>query len=220
MVLEVKNLSLERGTRLLQQGLSLELGSGVALWLRGPNGVGKSTLLETLCGFRRPGMGEVLWQDRSIWDELDSFHEAMSYIGHKNANNETLLTQDALKYYAKIYNSNNLEEALHLFGLENRKDVQVRFLSAGQKKRLALARLALRETPLWILDEPAVSLDQDGVVLLTNAMQEQIKRGGSIIFTSHTKLDLKADELNLRKLSKPKAQQENEFLSEAWETVI
>lgn len=219
MSLKVKNLNLERGARLLQSGLAFELKSGQALWVRGPNGVGKSTLLETLCGFRPFAPESVFWNGQALKSPLDEFHEHMSFIGHSNGNNDNLTTKGALQFYADIYGSQNAAAALKRMGLAERHDVLVRELSAGQQKRLALARLLLKKSALWVLDEPSVSLDKAGVDLLKAMVFDQRAEGGMVIYTSHIDLGFQTHELTLSPLAAKSAAQHDDYLSSDWEAL-
>ncbi len=220
MSLRVENLSLERGARVLQQGLSFELEPSEVLRIKGLNGVGKSTLLETICGFRPIFDGEIYWQNEPIKTQEDQFHDALDYLGHKNANNPNLSARSALEFYAKLYDSSRLDQALELVGLTSRSDVGVRELSAGQQKRLSIARLLLRDSQLWILDEPSVSLDQDGLNWLVDLIRERLKIGTMIIYTSHVELGLDGKELFLEKTTHHKEVSRNEYLAEEWEGVV
>ena len=218
MNLQVQNLDLIRGTRLLQSGLGFGLSEGQALWVRGPNGVGKSTLLETLCGFRRFECDQILWQGVDVFDDIDSYHADLAFCGHKNANASSLTLYDALAFYGKLFDAptEKIDKAIETMGLSARKTIPVYLLSAGQQRRLALARLLIADRKLWVLDEPSVSLDQDGVKDLVGLIQTHLKSGGMAVFTSHVDLGIKAKELNLKPLDKIAIRAADAFAGDEW----
>lgn len=186
--------------------------------MRGPNGVGKSTLLETICGFRRFEKQQMFWNDNDVHEDLDAFQGELSYCGHKNANASALTVYEALSFYGKLYDApiDQIDAAIDAMGLSSRKSIPVYLLSAGQQRRLALARLLIGERKLWILDEPSVSLDQDGVKDLVKHCQNHLKSGGMIIFTSHVDLGLNARELNLKPLEKSAMRKPDVFVGDEW----
>lgn len=188
MLLEIHDLELIRGARILQSGLGLSLESGEALWLRGANGSGKSTLIETIAGLRHFGKGEILWRGESIKGGMDRLHGELAYCGHKHGNAMMLSAREALGFYGALYGekAQAIDEALKSVGLGARADIPVRYLSNGQAQRLALARLGLCGAALWLLDEPISALDADGAALVSDMIARHVAAGGAVIYTSHT----------------------------------
>ncbi len=220
MTLEIRNLSLQRGGRLLQKDIDFTLEAGESLWVQGMNGVGKSTLLEVICGLHESPEGEILWVGKDIRDDKDIFHENLAFIGHKNANAQNLTLFESLEFYAHLFGSNeNLNTVLERLDLSARSNVPVHMLSAGQKKRLALARLLLKNAKLWILDEPAVSLDFAGVNLLCEFMHNHVKTGGILIYTSHVSLELSARQkkIELNQINRNLRHTNDGFLGKEWD---
>ncbi len=218
MELQAQNLDLVRGTRLLQSGLGFELSAGEALWVRGPNGVGKSTLLEAICGFRRFENNQIFWQGKDVANDIDSYHSELAYCGHKNANASSLTLHEALSFYGKLFDasSSQIDAAIDAMALSPRKSIPVYLLSAGQQRRLALARLLIVRRKLWVLDEPSVSLDQDGVKDFVTHCDTHLKSGGMIIYTSHVDLGLKVRELKLTPFEKTAMRAADAFAGDEW----
>lgn len=220
MTLAVRQLSFGRGEKRLQSLLNFSVKNGEALWIKGPNGVGKSTLIEILCGFRRYD-GEILWNGKKITPNNDAYHEAICYIGHKNGNAPAMTAWEALAFYGQLYDEKNIDEALDKMQLMHRRDVPVSSLSAGQQRRLALARLILLKKPIWFLDEPTVSLDKEGAKLIGELIADHIQEGGMVIFTSHIENLVKdCAELTLTPINQNIVNSEDSFLGEGWSTVI
>ncbi|MCL4144805.1 UNVERIFIED_CONTAM: hypothetical protein GTU68_015953, partial [Idotea baltica] len=154
--------------------------------VRGPNGVGKSTLIETVAGLRTLHAGRIDWN-------------ALGFLGHKNALSPALTVQEIIDFYGGLYGARaeDRARALEDLALTHRRNVTVHMLSAGQKRRLALAVLILKQATLWILDEPSVSLDAEGIKTLEGLMHAHVSKGGSILFTSHVQLNIDAQTLDL-----------------------
>lgn len=205
---------------MLQDSLDFGLDAGEALWIRGPNGVGKSTLLETICGLRRRDMGRIAWQGRDINDAADDYHEAMAFIGHQNGNNASMTAREVLTFFARLYRVDAVEPALRRAEIWRQRDIPIPYLSAGQQRRLALARLTLVPRLLWILDEPTTSLDQAGIDWFGELMAEHRDAGRMAIFTSHVALPI-ADTRVLA-LERPSVARQNadDFLGDEWQGVI
>lgn len=188
--LTVRNLSCSRDERLLFSGLSFDLLPGQLLLLEGSNGSGKTSLLRILCGFRDADDGELLWRGEPI-DDSDYFSE-MAYVGHADGSKRELSVAENLRFALAINSPGHysIEQALQKVQLSGFDDNPVQTLSAGQKRRLSLARLLITHNALWILDEPFTSLDKQGVDLIENLMIDHTQQGGMVILTSHQDLSL------------------------------
>lgn len=157
-ILEGQDLALWRGERFLFQGLSFSLGVSEALLLSGPNGSGKTSLLRLIAGLIRPTSGVVLWHGTSISDH-DFFYHDLHYVGHLDAVKPLLTVSENIDFWSNLRGGRTTVDALDHFGLREISDVPARFLSAGQRRRIGLARLLAAPGKLWLLDEPAVGLD-------------------------------------------------------------
>jgi heme exporter protein A len=196
-MLEAVNLECVRGQRRLFHGLSFALAAGQMLWVLGPNGSGKTSLLRLLCGLLRPEAGTVRWQGEDVRAAREGFHSDLLYVGHAPAVKDDLSPRENLRFgLAQCGIGAGLEEvdeALGRFGLGGREDLPARALSQGQKRRVALARLALGALRrLWILDEPFTALDAQAVALVRLHLTQHLARGGGVVFTSHQEVDFGA----------------------------
>ena len=185
--LEADRLACERGERLVFEGVSFVLSSGDILSVRGPNGSGKSTLLRLLAGFLRPVGGSISWNGESVFGESENFQISVGYVGHLNSVKLALSVRENIDLWARLCGkSDNVDEALKTFALENLVDLPARYLSSGQKRRLNLARLVAEQRPLWLLDEPTVGLDDNSVDLLQTALGAHRSAGGIAIIATHS----------------------------------
>jgi heme exporter protein A len=186
-----KGLSCRRGNEWLFKGLDFECGSGQLLWLRGSNGSGKTSLLRILAGLSQADEGELSFRTK----DLDAFRRMLVYIGHTNGLKDDLSALESLGFVAKLHgrpcDPETLSMALRRLAIHHRRHVAVRTLSQGQRRRVALSRLALeREPGLWILDEPFDSLDAEGIDAINGLLKEHLERGGGVVMTSHVPLNL------------------------------
>lgn len=179
-ILSAHQLSITRGERVLFKDLSFSLNAGTALHLRGRNGAGKTSLLEVLCGLRRLATGEVKAPQP----------QQMHWLGHRNALNPALSAQENLAFWCNLNHVNEagITPALTRLGLAKLCHRACRTLSAGQKRRSALARLLLAKRDLWLLDEPLDGLDSEGLSLFAAMLSEHLQRGGAAVVTSHQPL--------------------------------
>jgi len=198
MTLAVERLAVIRGERQLFKDISFNLATGEAMLLRGPNGSGKSSLLRLLAGFLRPAAGSITWQGRALDDEAEAYRGGLLYLGHQDAVKPQVSTEDNLIYWARLYGlsaADSLERAsvaLEQAGLARQRRLPGRYLSAGQKRRLGLARLLLRPAALWLLDEPTNALDSTAIAWLGNALARHRAAGGLVLLASHVDVPLPA----------------------------
>lgn len=188
--LQAIGLSCSRDDRLLFDGLNFELTPGQVLLLEGRNGSGKTSLLRILCGFREADAGQVLWCGDSIKNA--QYYADMAYVGHLDGIKKELTVQENLMVSLALSRPGvySIEQALAKVRLSGYEDALVQSLSAGQKRRLSLARLLITQNHLWILDEPFTSLDKEGIALIETLMIEHCRNGGMIVLTSHHDLGL------------------------------
>lgn len=183
--LEARNLSCIRDERVLFSELNFVLTSGQVLLIEGANGAGKTSLLRILTGFRKPDDGDLFWDDLLI-DDTQDFYQDTAYIGHNNGLKDTLTAEENLHYAQALASiTATIDDALEQVGLNGYQDTLVRFMSAGQRRRLALARLLCTHKPLWILDEPFTSLDRASIRLFEQFITAHVTQGGLVIMTSH-----------------------------------
>ena len=189
-LLQGSGLSCIRDDRVLFEGLAFELVSGQVLLLEGKNGSGKTSLLRILCGFREPDAGQVFWCGDAINDS--QYYADMAYVGHLDGVKKELTVMENLKVSLALSRPGqySIQQALTKVHLANYDDAFVQALSAGQKRRLSLARLLITQNIVWILDEPFTSLDKQGIALIETLMSEHCANGGMIVLTSHHDIEL------------------------------
>lgn len=189
MLLSAQGLSCLRGERRLFDRLDFDLDVGEWLHVRGENGSGKTTLLRALVGLSPPAEGEIRWRGQVLAPGDDAFRQELLYLGHHGSVKEELTPLENLQLAAALDGSplsdRDALAALQRFGLRGREELPVRFLSAGQKRRVLLSRLVTRRATLWVLDEPFTALDVGAVDMLSGVIGEHINAGGVAILTSH-----------------------------------
>lgn len=188
-----EGLHLWRGDRHILRGVSLELRGGEVLQLTGSNGAGKTTLLRTLSGLIYPEEGRVLWAGEDIRKDLRAYHAQLAYVGHEPPLKADLTPRENLHYWIGVrqrLTASAIDQALDEVGADEWRDRAVRTLSAGQRRRVALAGLKLLTTPLWLLDEPTTNLDTAGQDLVGRLIEAQVARGGMVIAAVHHELAL------------------------------
>ncbi|GAB4392952.1 MAG: heme ABC exporter ATP-binding protein CcmA [Kiloniellaceae bacterium] len=188
---EGRTLQCRRGGRDVFAGLSFSLPAGGALLLTGPNGSGKSSLLRLMAGLLKPAAGELLWDGKPIAEAPEEHAARLHYLGHLDAVKPVLSVAENLRFWADLHGRKvALEAALERFALTELAAVPGRLLSAGQRRRLALARLVAAPADLWLLDEPSVGLDHASVERLAGAIADHRADGGSVVVATHTALHL------------------------------
>ena len=190
--LQVSGLRCIRDDRDLFADLSFDLDAGQLLLVEGRNGCGKTTLLRILCGIRSQESGSVLWRGEAI-DELGAlYHQQIAYVGHHDGVKRELTVVENIRLAQALGNPSDfgIDEILETIQLSGYEEVPTRVLSAGQKRRLALSRLLATNSELWILDEPFTSLDSRAIGIFENLMATHTADGGSVIMTSHHRVEL------------------------------
>ena len=199
IVLEARALSCIRDDRVLFEGLDFTLKNNQVLLLEGKNGSGKTSLLRIICGFREQDAGELLWCNTAI--KGSNYFSEMAYVGHLDGVKKELSVLENLKMSLALSQAGKytIDQALDKVQLAGYDDSLVQSLSAGQKRRLSLARLLITKKTLWVLDEPFTSIDKQGIKLIESLMHEHISNGGMIILTSHH--DLVLHEADVQKIN-------------------
>ncbi len=186
-----RNLACLRGERMVFEGLGFDLAPGGALVLTGPNGSGKTSFLRLVAGLLRPAAGSLAWRGRPVSDDPDALRAELHYVGHLDAVKPLLTVSENLAFWARLRGGGAVTKALAGFGLTALADVPARFLSSGQRRRVALARLLAAPAALWLLDEPTVGLDSESIEALTTVMAAQRDGGGMVIAATHATLALR-----------------------------
>jgi heme exporter protein A len=188
------DLTCLRGERLVFAGLAFGLAAGEALVLTGPNGSGKSSLLRLMATLLRPWSGEMTWDGVPVREAADDHRARLRYAGHQDGIKPVLSALENLAFWAGLDRRPDpfarARAALERLGLSRQAGTPGRYLSAGQKRRLNLARLLLGPAPLWLLDEPANGLDRASLTLLEAEIARHRAGGGMVVLATHTDLDL------------------------------
>jgi heme exporter protein A len=187
-VLEARDLDCERGGRTLFRGLSFTLKEGELVRVAGANGRGKTSLLRILCGLLAPTAGEVRWKGEPVRVQREEYSRQLVFLGHAPAVKDELTAGENLSIACRLAGNarSNTDVTAALRALHVPESKWVRTLSQGQRRRAALARLALsREVPLWLLDEPLAALDAQAVGLVEGLIAEHIGQGGMVVYTTH-----------------------------------
>lgn len=191
-MLEARNLEVVRDERVLFRGLGFTLEPGGLLQITGPNGAGKTSLLSVLTGLLAPETGEVCWSGTPIHDVDSTYHATMTYLGHLPGLKTALTPWENLRFLASLRGLSvrqpEVLAALERVGLRGYDHVPVAQMSAGQRRRVALARLFLENSRLWILDEPFTAIDKHGVRELEGWLQDHVAAGGLVVLTTHHEL--------------------------------
>ncbi|MCH9003849.1 MAG: cytochrome c biogenesis heme-transporting ATPase CcmA [Proteobacteria bacterium] len=192
--LSATNLTLIRGERCLFQGLDFALNPGELLLLKGQNGSGKTSLLRAIAGMLSLESGEIFWNEAPVLQQRQEFHGALVWLAHKTGLKGDLTLVENLRFEASLrpQSDNDLAVVCERVGISRLKRLPLRSLSAGQQRRVALARLVLADVPLWLLDEPFTSLDRDGRHLVTQLVEEHLTSGGMCVMAAHQDVEINA----------------------------
>lgn len=191
VLLGAQGLHCERDDRVLFDGLSLEVSPGEVWQVQGANGSGKTTLLRILCGLNSSYEGQVCWQGKAVAEDRAAFAAGIFFLGHAPAIKRSLTARENLRWYCASQGQGSdadISAALDRFRLRGYEDFPVFQMSAGQQRRVSLARLCLSSAPLWILDEPFTALDRKGVQALEQFLVDHAASGGAVILTTHHEL--------------------------------
>ena len=184
-LLEFSAIALRRGNKELFSGLSFRLQGGELLWVQGDNGIGKTSILKLALGIWRADEGQIT---HSINNSAVEATKCVAYLGHHDAFEPLLNVSEALKFWARLYRfEGSVDSILSYVGLPEQKQIRIKNLSAGQKRRLALGRIVMTERPLWVLDEPKAAMDKKGQSLIDEMLEHHVGRGGAALVASHDK---------------------------------
>ena len=191
-ILNVVDLGIQRGPKVLLNGLSFSAKAGDLIWITGTNGSGKTSLLKCLAGLLRQTNGDIDWQ---------KVPSSIAYLGHNDGHKRNLTVCENLEFWHAIYQTSpNLDKIMKRVDIWHLRDLEAKNLSAGQSRRVALACLLLKDAKLWLLDEPAAPMDSDGRDTIANLIQEHLSNSGMAIIATHSipqKIGLNAQVLNL-----------------------
>ncbi len=217
MSLKLTSLSCLRGGRTIFNDISLEISPGEAVLLRGPNGAGKSTLLRVIAGLIPAANGKITLND-TPFTHRDDFQSQLTYAGHLDAIKPQLTVAENLHFWAQLFNAENLTQTMDDFRLTEIADRPAHACSAGQKRRLGLARIAVTSRPLWLLDEPTVSLDTETTARFSATIDAHCAAGGMAFIATHIDLGLTAPRTFEMQAHKPSdsAPEHDPFLKGDW----
>ncbi len=184
-----------RGERMVFTGLDFEVAAGGALILVGPNGSGKSSLLRLMARLLKPVAGTMAWNGADVSDDPDAHNARLHYVGHMDAVKPVLSVAENVRFWAGLRTKGGespiaaTARALETFGISHLADIPGRFLSAGQRRRVNLARIIASPAPLWLLDEPTTALDKQAISSLEGAITQHQRGGGMVVLATHAQIE-------------------------------
>ncbi|GLT16208.1 cytochrome c biogenesis heme-transporting ATPase CcmA [Vibrio algivorus] len=204
-MLEVRDLTAIRDDRELFESISFSVSAGDLVQVEGRNGSGKTTMLRIITGLGDSEAGRIIWKGVETRKDRDAFHQDLLFIGHQTGVKKELTAFENLSFYQKLNGSTDVTEddiwmALAKVGLAGKEDIPAGKLSAGQQRRVALARLWLSRHPLWILDEPLTAIDKQGIKVIEALFMEHTQKGGMVLFTTHQDMFAEMDQLKTIRL--------------------
>ncbi|MEK6735311.1 MAG: cytochrome c biogenesis heme-transporting ATPase CcmA [Pseudomonadota bacterium] len=204
-MLQGSNLACVRGDRELFKGINFSLEAGGLLQVKGPNGSGKTSMLRMLCGLSNPASGEISWCGQAIRSLGSDYYNSITYIGHLSGTKDDLTVIENLRISSALSGFEisipQAREALQYMGLGGREILPAKVLSQGQRRRVALARLLVCKTALWILDEPLAALDAMAVKLIQGLLEQHLQENGMIVMTTHQEIDIAAPSITQLQLA-------------------
>ena len=198
--LSAENLTLVRGERCLFEGLGFAVKTGELLILEGRNGCGKTSLMRAIAGMLSLETGEVFWNDKPVRQQRQEFHGSLVWLAHRTGLKGDLNMLENLHFERALrrQSTDDTEPVFARLGIERLRRLPLRSLSAGQQRRVALARLLLADVPLWMLDEPFTNLDREGRKLVMELVEEHLAGGGLCVMAAHQDVDINAPTTKIR----------------------
>lgn len=199
--LRADKLSYEINDKLILEGVSVSVKSGEMLFIEGSNGSGKTTLLRILSGLMQADEGQIIWNGKSIEEDRIEFNQQLTYLGHSTGVKAELSTLENINFFSSLSGlpqKENSQAAIEWVGLQGYEDSPGRHLSYGQQRRIALTRLLMEPSQLWILDEPFAGLDKKMISTLETRFKDHVHNGGILVLTSHQHIEL--DQVNTSRL--------------------